>query len=68
MGCCEITGYMWGQCEALKWAVEILAVNEIYKISHSRSFISDFQIILSPDITAGEILTVTKIALSFSVD
>ena len=45
-----------GQGGVLEWAAEIMAVNEIYKISVSHSFVTDFEIILLPDVTAGEIL------------
>jgi hypothetical protein len=42
MCCCEIAGSMWGQCGVLGWAAEILAVDEIYRISVSLSFVTDF--------------------------
>jgi len=39
---CEIAGFTWGQCGVLGRAAELLAVEEIYRISVSPSFVTGF--------------------------
>jgi len=53
MGCCEITGYMWGQGEALEWAATRLQNLFGDSVRRWNGLLLDYGIYVGPGLGAG---------------